>query len=739
MIEPQPYLTGFRPADSGPLARFLPALEEGVVSAWLARENIPAGSWLLDPFGFAPRLPLEAARAGYRVLVTANNPVARFLLEVFANPPAPAEFTAALADLSAIKKGEERLGAHLQALYRTTCEKCEEQIYAEAFLWRKGVNAPYARVYQCPHCGDAGERFATQADIERATKIAATDALHRNRAYEKVVALKDEDRIYAEEAIAHYLPRPLYALTTIVNRLDSLNLPAERKRALIALLLVACDSGNTLWAHPAERPRPKQLNTPHQFRENNVWMALENGVNLWTETSAPVPCATWKNKIPESGGILIYEGRLKDLAQEVKKEIPIAAVVGSVPRPNQAFWTLSALWAGWLWGKPAVEPYKVALRRRRYDWAWNATALNAAFLHLKELLPDGVPFFGLLPEPEPAFLTSAFTATSSAGFALHSVALRTEHDPVQTIWKNQTQPARQTQPASLRNVLFDYLTARGEPASYLHVHAAGLAGLAESNALKESAREFDEVLRKTHTHFESALKHDGRFAHYSTGEHIETGTWGIVPPAVPGSASGESLSDRVEMAAVNFLQKHKSVLYLEVENELNPLFPGLLTPSKGLIYATLNSYAERAAGEWKLRAEDFSAARRDELNDIYALLENLGRRLGYQPRKDGKLLYWEENGQSAYSFYALASALVSRALDNSRADTIIVIPGGRAALIAYKQDRDPALKARMKNRRVAKYRLLRAISEMQMLTRAAFDEQIQNDPVEKSAGQMLMF
>ena len=87
-------------------------------------------------------------------------------------------------------------------------------------------------------------------------------------------------------------------------------------------------------------------------------MMLERGLSLWTETGSTVPCEAWPKKIPESGGILIYEGRLKDLAHVVKKEIPIAAVIGSVPRPNQAFWTLSALWAGWLWGKDAVEPYK---------------------------------------------------------------------------------------------------------------------------------------------------------------------------------------------------------------------------------------------------------------------------------------------------------------------------------------------------------------------------------------------
>ena len=395
----------------------------------------------------------------------------------------------------------------------------------------------------------SGERVVTEEDIERAKKIAETDALHRSRAFEKVVALNDEDRFYAEEAIQHYLPRPLYVLTTIVNRLDSLNLSAERKRALTALILIACDAGNTLWAHPAERPRPKQLSTPSQFREHNVWMMLERGLSLWTETGSTVACEAWPTKIPESGGILIYEGRLKDLAHVVKKEIPIAAVIGSVPRPNQAFWTLSALWAGWLWGKEAVEPYKVALRRRRYDWAWNATALHSAFNHLSDLLPEGVPFFALLPEPEPAFLTSAFTAASAAGFSVQSVALRTEHDPVQVVWKNgQKQKPKSMDADVLQNAIQEYLMARGEPANYLHVHTAGLIALAEAGALKKPEQEFDEALRKTNALFESALKDDERFVHYSTGESVDTGMWGLRPSTAPLKAHGSAQDEEQRIA-----------------------------------------------------------------------------------------------------------------------------------------------------------------------------------------------
>ena len=143
-MQAESYIPGLKPAETGPLSRFLPALEEGVIAHWLPTHASP-GAWLLDPFGFSPRLALEAARAGYRVLVTVNNPITRFLLEIAATPPAESDFKAALAELEIAKKGDERLGAHLQSLYVTPCEKCGRDNQAESFLWRKGEDSPYAR------------------------------------------------------------------------------------------------------------------------------------------------------------------------------------------------------------------------------------------------------------------------------------------------------------------------------------------------------------------------------------------------------------------------------------------------------------------------------------------------------------------------------------------------------------------------------------------------------------------
>ncbi|MGE5251603.1 MAG: hypothetical protein ACM3QS_15485 [Bacteroidota bacterium] len=731
------YLPGTRSANPGLLSRFLPPIEDGTVSAWLSA-RIPPGSWLLDPFGASPRLVLEAARLGYRVIVAANNPVIRFLIEIASAAPREADFNAALAELAATRKSDERLETHLQSLYLTACEKCETQIQARAFLWNRGEEAPYARVYECPQCGDNGERPVTPADVERAAQLTRSASLHRARVLERVAPLGHADREYAEEALQVYLPRALYALATLINRVDGMEATPERKRLITALVLAAFDAGTSLWA--ADRPRPRQLSPSNQFRERNIWMALERAVGLWSETSSPVPCVAWPAEVPESGGICLFDGRLRELAPSMGAERPIAAVITAVPRPNQAFWTLSALWTGWLWGHEAADPFKMGLRRRRYDWAWNATALAAAFGHLGGLLPQETPILALLAEPEPAYTASTFTAADASGFELTGIALRSELDPMQTAWVRRSSdqaPGPRTLEA-VRHAIESHLQERGEPAPYLHIHAAAMTALASAHALNDTGEELDESLRQSNALVESALIGDARFAHYGPGEGVETGFWGLRHYDL----SIDSLADRVEIAAVHFLQKNPDRIFLEIEGSLYEQFPGLLTPSKGLIYNVLYSYAHRLGAAWRLRDEDMPAGRREDLKRMAALVESVGHRLGYETRKEDGILVWQQAGVTERVFHLIASALVGRVLRTNTHPAekcVIVLPGGRASLAAYKQQRDPALAESMREWRLLKFRLLRSLAAIPVLNRQSFDEQISSDPVEQARGQLMMF
>ena len=254
------YLPGVGSQEPGPLSRYLPVVADGIAAAYLDR-NAKMGGWVLDPFGAFPGMGFEMARLGYRVLVAVNNPVTRFIYETSADPPTLEEMRLALAELAAVRKGDERLENHLQSLYMTECSRCRKQVPAEAFIWEAAKSVPTGRIYHCD-CGEGGEYPATEADQARAAGFKLTDGLHRSRALEQVALPDDPDRVHVQAALKCYLPRAIYALITIINKLEGISLSPRLRRALQAVILVACDETNVLWSHPEERPRPTAVDHP---------------------------------------------------------------------------------------------------------------------------------------------------------------------------------------------------------------------------------------------------------------------------------------------------------------------------------------------------------------------------------------------------------------------------------------------------------------------------------------------
>lgn len=774
-----PFIPGTSPTNPGPLARFLPPVPEGVVTAWLSA-NVPRGAWVLDPFGAAPRLTIEAARAGYRVLVAANNPVARFLLELGANPPQERELRAALAELAASHKGEERIEPHIRALYQTECEKCKAIVMAEAFLWDRGAAAPFGRIYTCPSCGDSGEHPVNEADVARAMQ-SSSSSLHRARALERVAPRDDPDRSHAEEALETYLPRAVYALFTLINKLDSL--PALHRPHLAALLLAAFDQANTLWQHPTARSRPRQLIVPARFRENNIWLALEEAVGLWAAPSAsPLPFTLWPTQPPAQGGISLYEGRLKDLTKTLS-QIKMQAVLAVLPRPNQAYWTLSALWAGWLWGRESSAALKSVLRRRRYDWAWHATALHAALSNLAQVLDVETPFLGLMGESEPGFLSAALISAAHSGFHLSGLALRADIGQAQILWKWRgiTQPPGlvaekefTSQVQSLSQVAGQaYLRARGEPSSYTCLHAAALAALAQSYQISTAEENGPaETLGQVQSAFQQAFTFRGGFLRYGGSEHsLEVGQWWLrdeVGPYQAQMAEGVEpidiskqifppLSDRVEIELVRFLQKKTGTTWKDLDVAVCQAFPGLFTPGHALLQACLDSYGEQdppESGHWRLRMEDSPRARRADLAQMSELLVRIGETLGLavelQPnssRSDQvslqqRVVWRGADGEAWYAFYLSASAVLGKYANGERYPSrysLLVVPGGRAGLLAYKMRADPRLaKAFHQGWRFVKFRLIRRLAEDSRLTQETIDAQLALDPLSNSDPQMLL-
>jgi len=194
-----------------------------------------------------------------------------------------------------------------------------------------------------------------------------------------------------------------------------------------------------------------------------------------------------------------------------------------MPRPNPAFWTLSALWAGWLWGQAAAAPFKAVLRHRRYDWNWHAAALYSALKNISDRLPLNTPLFAIIPELEPAFLSAALLAAAGAGLELSGLALRTRHDPAQVLWHRRAFAIEDREPAEIdpevvHQALLQALQERGEPVPYLFLHAACLAAMASDHSLRWRS----EALTQIQAPIQAALAQP-EFIHLAESQNPESG------------------------------------------------------------------------------------------------------------------------------------------------------------------------------------------------------------------------
>ena len=745
----QPFIRG-NPPPVQPLARFLPPLSDGVVTSWL-RDHVNPGSWVLDPFTASPRQTIEAARAGYRVIAAANNPIARFLLEMQAAPPGESEMKSVLAQLAGTRVGEQRIELYIQSLYETECDACDSLVNVTAFIWNQGESGPAARIYECPICGHAGEFPANRADAERAHSVAATIGLHQARALERVAAMNDPDRQHAEEALEMYLPRAVLALFTLINKADGLQLPQPQKNYLDALLLTACDQANSLWSAGSSRPRPKQLTLPTRFYEYNVWKSLENAIGIWSQPSPPIRLLPWDGIPPdlEAGTLVLFDGPLRELSVHLK-DLDIQGVIAPLPRPNQAFWTLSALWSGWLWGREAVGPFKSVLRRRRYDWGWHTTALFAAFANLYPGLQLGTPCLGLIGESEPGFLTAALFSARAAQLRLEGISLRSQINACQITWKlvEADRDHAEISPADAQNHVSrsgrEYLNEHGEPSAYEPLHAAAICTLVQAGlpAAPDTISQGYTTAGLNNVFQEGLSFRVGFLRFGGTPNALDTGLWWLKDP----KPTKLPLADRCEVEIVNYLARNHPISEADMDEAACRALPGLHTPDPTLIAAIIESYArshESDPGLLELRPEDEPNVRRQGLNDMRRRLFEIAHHIGYAVEGEQPVLWKRATGEIEYAFYLQASANISKYVSTSNfpaSQCIILLPGGRANLVMYKLRHDPSLaKVVQTGWRFLKFRHVIRIAENPLVTEMNFAEQLDLDPLTYSTPQMRLF
>lgn len=742
--------TASEPLADLPLGRYFPPYLPGRASTWLNRYSA-AGTWVLDPFGLDPYSALDLAQAGYRVAIASNNPIAAFVLETLSTTQ-PADWDEALLLLSNLKTtGGIRLEDYLESFYLIPCPNPEcgiggthSQARVERIIHDDEPGEPLLIKYKCPQCKQEGE-LAIEEGEPNPLPAYPSLALYRARAMELVVPPQDPLRSLIEDVLKYYDPRPLVLLQVMLNRIQS-SAHTDRQRSLMrAIFLLAADRVNVLWAYPLGRNRPRQLMRPPAHEELNLWQAVQDAVKSWKSACRPVNLRSWPDLVPQTGGISLFRGRLREWQPPLDPR-QISAVHSVLPRRNQAFWNLSALWAGWLWGSEALEPMRNALLRQRYDWTWHTVALQKVLGNLPRMILPSTPILLQIPEVEPRFLLAGTLGAQEGGLQLQAYALSGDDSTLQTVWRVED-PAHLRAPArplfsTARDLAREYLTELGEPSSYTMLFTQVLLGAQSLDLLHgQPKKQPNGTLPELEAELNEVLADTTFFTRFYPNITADSGLYWLKDPP----AYYQPMADRVEIALREAFYGHESLSHAEVLAALHEQSPGLQTPDDALLDELLAAYAKadyEGGLRWHLRGSEAAASRSADLREMRALLESFANTLQYRRELSAEAVTWrDEEGNTLYTFFPITTAIVAPLLlkhAHLPGKKVVAIPGSKTSLLGFKLKRDPNLGSLVgPDWQFMRFRQLRALKENPLLSRELFLSQVSNmspnDPTEQMA------
>ncbi|MEW6230982.1 MAG: hypothetical protein AB1566_01560 [Chloroflexota bacterium] len=459
------------PLTRGVLARFLLPLPANVVSAYL-QAYTSSGEVVLDPFCQADVLVREAARSRRSAIATDFNPIATFVAETSLKLLAPRELEGAFNRLGDSIKLHSTLRSHLTQLYQANCPHCGQQVTAHYFLWSRKTGRPVKKHFHCRTCRASHTEPVDDFDQQVLAQV-ETRGFHYWFVLERLGPLDDEGRRYAERLLDLYTPRNLYALVTILTKIEQVfEESSDDQRALKLMLLECLDycsklnspgdyrgegrvaggpAGGEAWEMEVSRlasqggPVPKP---PPLFLEVNVWEAFEHAYRLvrhLAEVTNAEASALRLARMPEElferapgGGALpwsegaavrglVRQASLRRLSEELPAE-SVDLVFTSPPRPSRGgFLALSYLWSGWLFGKEAAsvfQPETLFHARSPSDWDWYYKAMALSLRALFKLLKSEKRAVFYLPEAQAAHANALILSAVAAGFLLERVVFQ---------------------------------------------------------------------------------------------------------------------------------------------------------------------------------------------------------------------------------------------------------------------------------------------------------------------------
>jgi hypothetical protein len=748
------FIPGIQGEQEGIVPHLRRPIPAGVAEAYVAACTEP-GERVLVPYCQGSAGVREILSAGRQPLALHFDPLLALLVRAELLPPLARDLDAAVARLGDSPKQGMPLRHYLSQLYATTCPACARQAVAGYFIWDKEQDQPIAKYLRCPACGWDGQTAIIPEDWDRLEGI-PVEGMHYHYILDRITPPQPERALRArlEFLLGLYSPRNLYALAELTLKIEGLFPEGSLQQALKLLLLDCLDQCSSLTPLPENRSRRRSLARPGRFLERNVWQVFEEAaVRLQALASKPLSglsdtLSTFVSPDGEWAGF-VGQGFVRDLTRALPPR-SLRLILISPPPLDFAVWSLSYLWAAWLFGAEDAEPLRPLLRQRTPDPDWYARVMAGSLRALGGLLRDDGRVILILTDQRPALVEALVLAASQARLGVDSLVQCGRDYRLELVATfPQATPSEGALDAQIRRAAIasavETIRARGEPVPWVTLHAAILQRLSRAGLLAQAAEPGTaepSPLALVAEQVGVALE-DPILVRMTTTESREA-LWWLAQPA----AAAQPLSDRVETVASDVLQEALALTEADYAAKVYARFPGVLTPAGELVAACLRSYGrEPTPGYWQLRQEDLPGNREAEREEIMGHLLALGRRLGYQAEAWAPFdVAWLEGQQPRAVFSVRWHAIVSESLalteQAAGARPYLVIPGGRAALVSYKLAHNPAWQQAVDAAGwwFIKYRHVRELVGQPEVDEYILRTIVGLDPiVEREAGQLPLF